>query len=205
MKRTIMWPAILAAAIAGGCATTADRAAYDAKATATIQRDFHARGIATMDRLKQDELQLACTQYRDHPPEDVLERLEAQQRAAIRLPADGILSGDWKRGAALAENGRGMSWSDKPGTPSGGSCYNCHELAPQQTSFGTMGPSLRQFGKLRGYTAEVQKYAYERIYNSKAFAPCSAMPRFGTSGTLTEAQIKDLVAYLTDPESPVNK
>ncbi len=68
-----------------------------------------------------------------------------------------------------------------------------------------MGPSLRQFGKLRGYTAEVQKYAYERIYNSKAFAPCSAMPRFGTSGTLTEAQIKDLVAYLTDPESPVNK
>ncbi|HMM50043.1 MAG TPA: sulfur oxidation c-type cytochrome SoxX [Burkholderiaceae bacterium] len=205
MKRAIMWPAILAAAIAGGCATTADRAAYDAKATATIQRDFHARGIATMDRLKQDELQLACTQYRDHPPEDVLERLEAQQRAAIRLPADGILSGDWKRGAALAENGRGMSWSDKPGTPSGGSCYNCHELAPQQTSFGTMGPSLRQFGKLRGYTAEVQKYAYERIYNSKAFAPCSAMPRFGTSGTLTEAQIKDLVAYLMDPESPVNK
>lgn len=205
MKRAIMWPAILAAAIAGGCATTADRAAYDAKATATIQRDFHARGIATMDRLKQDELQLACTQYRDHPPEDVLERLEAQQRAAIRLPADGILSGDWKRGAALAENGRGMSWSDKPGTPSGGSCYNCHELAPQQTSFGTMGPSLRQFGKLRGYTAEMQKYAYERIYNSKAFAPCSAMPRFGTSGTLTEAQIKDLVAYLTDPESPVNK
>lgn len=205
MKRAIMWPAILAAAIAGGCATTADRAAYDAKATATIQRDFHARGIATMDRLKQDELQLACTRYRDHPPEDVLERLEAQQRATIRLPADGVLSGDWKRGAALAESGRGMSWSDKPGTPSGGSCYNCHELAPQQTSFGTMGPSLRRFGKLRGYTAEVQKYAYERIYNSKAFAPCSAMPRFGTSGTLTEAQIKDLVAYLTDPESPVNK
>lgn len=205
MKRAIMWPAILAAAIAGGCATTADRAAYDAKATATIQRDFHARGIATMDRLKQDELQLACTRYRDHPPEDVLERLEAQQRATIRLPADGVLSGDWKRGAALAESGRGMSWSDKPGTPSGGSCYNCHELAPQQTSFGTMGPSLRRFGKLRGYTAEVQKYAYERIYNSKAFAPCSAMPRFGTSGTLTEQQIKDLVAYLTDPESPVNK
>ncbi|KAA0218841.1 MAG: sulfur oxidation c-type cytochrome SoxX [Lautropia sp.] len=205
MKRAIMWSGILAAAIAGGCATTADRAAYDAKATATIQRDFHARGIATMDRLKQDELQLACTRYRDHPPEDVLERLEAQQRATIRLPADGVLSGDWKRGAALAESGRGMSWSDKPGTPSGGSCYNCHELAPQQTSFGTMGPSLRRFGKLRGYTAEVQKYAYERIYNSKAFAPCSAMPRFGTSGTLTEQQIKDLVAYLTDPESPVNK
>ncbi len=205
MKRAIIWTGVLAATAAGGCATVTDRAAYDARATATIQRDFHARGIATMDRLKQDELQLACTGYRDHPPADVARRLEAQQMATIRLPADGRFSGDWKRGAALAENGRGMTWSDKPGQPSGGSCYNCHELAPQQTSFGTMGPSLRQFGKLRGYTAETQKYAYERIYNSKAFAPCSAMPRFGTSGTLTEAQIKDLVAYLTDPESPVNK
>ncbi|MCZ7561802.1 MAG: sulfur oxidation c-type cytochrome SoxX [Burkholderiaceae bacterium] len=205
MKRAIIWSGVLAAAVAGGCATTADRAAYDAKATATIQRDFHARGIATMDRLEQDELQLACTNYRDHLPADVEKRLAAQQSAAIRLPADGKLSGDWKRGAALAENGRGMTWSDKPGEPSGGSCYNCHELAPQQTSFGTVGPSLHHFAKLRGYTAEVQKYAYERIYNSKAFTPCSAMPRFGTSGTLTEAQIKDLVAYLMDPESPVNK
>ena len=31
------------------------------------------------------------------------------------------------------------------------------------------------------------------------------MPRFGHSGILTEAQIKDVVALLMDPESPVNK
>jgi sulfur-oxidizing protein SoxX len=31
------------------------------------------------------------------------------------------------------------------------------------------------------------------------------MPRFGYSGTLTEQQIKDLVALLLDPNSPVNK
>lgn len=205
MNRAILWSGVLAATVAGGCASTADRAAYDAQATATIQRDFHARGIATMDRLRQDELQQACTQYRDHLPAQLEQRLAAGQLAAIRLPADGVFAGDWKRGAALAENGRGMTWSDKQGEPSGGSCYNCHELAPQQTSFGTMGPSLRHFARLRGYTTEVQKYAYQRIYNSKGFAACSAMPRFGTSGTLTEAQIKDIVAYLTDPQSPVNK
>jgi sulfur-oxidizing protein SoxX len=205
MKRAIMWSGVLAAVLAGGCATTADREARDARAAATVKRDFHARGIATMDRLTQDELQLACTGYRDHPPADVLRRLEAQQMATIKLPADGKLMGDWKRGQRLAESGRGMTWSDKPGAANGGSCYNCHQLGPQQTSFGTMGPSLRQFGKLRGYTPEMQKYAYQRIYNSKAFAPCSAMPRFGPSATLTEAQIKDLVAYLMDPESPVNK
>jgi sulfur-oxidizing protein SoxX len=30
------------------------------------------------------------------------------------------------------------------------------------------------------------------------------MPRFGHKGILTEAQIKDLVALLLDPQSPVN-
>ena len=31
------------------------------------------------------------------------------------------------------------------------------------------------------------------------------MPRFGHKGILTEAQIKDVVALLVDPESRVNK
>jgi sulfur-oxidizing protein SoxX len=31
------------------------------------------------------------------------------------------------------------------------------------------------------------------------------MPRFGANGVLSEQQIKDLVAFLFDPESPVNK
>ncbi|MEO8136346.1 MAG: sulfur oxidation c-type cytochrome SoxX, partial [Betaproteobacteria bacterium] len=31
------------------------------------------------------------------------------------------------------------------------------------------------------------------------------MPRFGHNGILTEKQIKDVVALLLDPESPVNK
>ena len=87
----------------------------------------------------------------------------------------------------------------------GGSCYNCHQLAPQESSYGTLGPSLRGFGKLRGNTPEIQKYAYGRIYNAKAYKLCSQMPRLGHSGTLSEQQIKDLVAYLVDPESPVNK
>jgi sulfur-oxidizing protein SoxX len=31
------------------------------------------------------------------------------------------------------------------------------------------------------------------------------MPRFGHVGALVDSQIKDLVALLLDPESPVNK
>jgi sulfur-oxidizing protein SoxX len=203
MNRNIIWGAAAAIALAG-CATTKDEGAYRAEADAVIKRDFHARGIATMERVNQDELQRICTQYRDSPPFEVQKRLEEAQLATIKLPADGKFMGDWKNGARIAESGRGMTWSDKAGN-NGGSCYNCHQLSPQQASFGTMGPSLLNFGKVRGYGADTQKYAYQKIYNSKAFNTCSSMPRFGNSGTLTEQQIKDLVAYLVDPASPVNR
>jgi sulfur-oxidizing protein SoxX len=197
---------VLAAAAAGvaGCAAVKDDAAYRNEAQQLIKRDFQARGMAKLDRVEQDELQRICSQYGNQPPPELAKRIEAAQLAAIKYPADGKLVGDWKRGERLAQSGRGMTWSDKPGQ-NGGSCYNCHQLAPQTTSFGTVGPSLYQFGKLRGYGPDMQKYAYGRIYNSKAFSACSAMPRFGHSGALTEQEIKDLVALLMDPGSPVNK
>jgi sulfur-oxidizing protein SoxX len=204
MKRTLIAVSVATAALAG-CATTRDDAAYQAKAAEMLKRDFHTRGIAKSEWLNQDELQKACAQYGNNPPADVAKKLEAAQLATIKYPADGRLMGDFKRGERIAQNGRGSTWSDKPGAPGGGSCYNCHELAPQTTSFGTIGPSLRNFGKIRGFTPAMQKYAYERIYNSKAFSACSAMPRFGHAGALTEQQIQDLVALLMDPNSPVNR
>jgi L-cysteine S-thiosulfotransferase len=51
----------------------------------------------------------------------------------------------------------------------------------------------------------MEKYAYGKIYNSEAYSACSSMPRFGHQGILTEAQIKDVVALLMDPKSPVNQ
>jgi len=51
----------------------------------------------------------------------------------------------------------------------------------------------------------VQKYVYGKIYNAKAFSLCSQMSRFGHFGALSEQQMKDLVALLLDPASPVNK
>jgi sulfur-oxidizing protein SoxX len=203
MKKALFW-AGAGAAIAAGCAATKDDQTYRTEAQQLIKHDFQARGIATLDRVNQDELQRICSEYSNRPPPEVAKRIEAAQLASIKYPADGKLLGDWKRGERLAQSGRGMTWSDKPGVH-GGSCYNCHQIAPQTTSFGTVGPSLYQFGKLRGYGPDIQKYAYARIYNSKAFSACSAMPRFGHFGALTEQEIKDLVALLVDPNSPVNK
>lgn len=175
-----------------------------AEAIALMKHDFKSRGIARADRLDEDGVQAVCNRSGDHPPRAIAERLEKDQLEAIRYPADGQLMGDWKAGEKLAQNGRGMSWSDKAGVPGGGSCYNCHRIGPQETSFGTIGPSLYQLGKLRGSGPEMQKYVYAKIWNAKAFNLCSAMPRFGHVGALSEAQIKNLVALLLDPQSPVN-
>jgi len=89
--------------------------------------------------------------------------------------------------------------------PSGANCYACHQLAPAELSYGTIGPSLYQFGKSRGYGVDIQKYAYGKVFNAEAYNACSNMPRFGHSRILTEQQIKDVVALLMDPASPVNK
>jgi L-cysteine S-thiosulfotransferase len=167
-------------------------------------RDFHAKGVVKKESVVQDAVQRICTVTHDRPSAGIAKQLEADQMKTIAFPADGLM-GDWKRGENLAQSGRGMTFSDTAGTPNGGSCYNCHQLAAKEISYGTLGPSLQAFGKKRGAGAETQKYVYGKIYNAKAYNACSQMPRLGFSGTLTEQQIKDLVAYLLDPASPVNE
>ncbi len=192
------------AALACGAAVADEIRNYRAEAVAMMKRDFKAKGIAGTDRLHEDGVQTICNRTADKPPKDIATRLERDQLEAVKYPADGKLMGDWKAGEKLAQSGRGMTWSDKAGVPGGGNCYNCHQIAPTETSFGTIGPSLYQYGKLRGNTPEMQKYTYGKIWNAKAFNLCSAMPRFGHVDALTEKQIADLVALLLDPQSPVN-
>jgi L-cysteine S-thiosulfotransferase len=169
-----------------------------------LQRDFHPRGQATMERVVQDAVQRVCTESSDRPPAELAKMLEADQMKTIAFP-EGSLLGDWKRGEQIAQSGRGLQWTDTAGAASGGSCYNCHQLSPQETSHGTLGPSLLGFAKVRGNGPDMQRYVYGKIYNAKAYNLCSQMPRLGYSGTLTAEQIKDLVALLLDPASPVNR
>jgi L-cysteine S-thiosulfotransferase len=169
-----------------------------------LRRDFQARGQATMDRVVPDALQRVCNETDGNPPAALAKTLEADQMKTIVFPA-GSLIGDWKRGERIAQGGRGLTWSDKPGAAGDGSCYNCHQLSPKEASFGTLGPSLQRFGAVRGSGPDIQRYVYGKIYNAKAYNLCSQMPRLGYSGTLTEEQIRDLVGLLLDPASPVNQ
>ena len=205
IARILLFSALFAAVLVG-CATAPSDERISADASAMIKNSFKARGQAGLDRLDQDDTQRLCSQAAGKtPPRDVAERIEKQNLATIKYPADGKLLGDWKNGEKIAQDGRGKQYSDDPQGPVGGNCYACHQLAPQELAYGTIGPSLYRFGKLRGYTVETQRYAYGKIFNSEAFAACSTMPRFGHNGILSEQQIKDVTALLMDPASPVNQ
>ena len=190
-----------------GCAIAPSNDEIAAQTTAMLQASFKATGQAGLDRLNQDETQRVCSELASGkaPAKEVAEKIEKLNLATIRYPADGKLLGDWKNGEKIAQEGRGKQFSDDVAGPVGANCYACHQLTPQELSFGTIGPSLYQFAKLRGYGADTQRYAYGKIFNADAFAACSMMPRFGHNSILTEQQIKDVTALLMDPQSPVNK
>lgn len=203
--RTI-FPTALFAAILLGCATAPSDDQVSAEASAMLKASFKAKGQAGLDRLDQDDTQRLCSQIAGRTPsKEVADRIEKQNLATIKYPADGKLIGDWKNGEKIAQEGRGKQYSDDPAGPVGGNCYACHQLAPQEVAYGTIGPSLYRFGKVRGFGIETQRYAYGKIFNSEAFAACSTMPRFGHNGILSEQQIKDVTALLMDPASPVNQ
>ncbi len=198
--------ALAAPAFILGCATTPSDAEVAAAAATMLKASFREQGQAKLDRLVQDDTQRVCSAYAGKTlPKDVAARIEKENLATIKWPADGVLVGDWKNGEKIAQEGRGMQYSDDPKVPAGANCYACHQLAPQELSFGTIGPSLYQFGKVRGYNDEIRKYAYGKIWNAQAYNACTNMPRFGHKGILTEQQVRDVVALLMDPQSPVNK
>ncbi len=200
---------VLAAAAAAVAAVVAGCATYtpptQEETMAVIKASFKDRGIAKVDRLNQTELQRICSETHNNPPKDVRQRLEKQALAAVKFPTDGKWLGDYKKGERIAQTGVGLQWSDKPDTPAGGNCYACHQLSKAEISFGNIGPSLYNYGKLRGYSEDIKRYTWAKIWNTHAYNACSSMPRFGEAGILTEEQIRDVMALLLDPESPVNK
>jgi sulfur-oxidizing protein SoxX len=159
----------------------ATEAETQAKAAQVLKASFKARGQAGMDRLDQDDTQKLCTEYATAaPPKDVAEKIEKINIATIAWPADGKYLGDWRNGERIAQEGRGKQWSDDPAGPVGGNCYACHQLAPQEVSYGTIGPPLYQFGKVRGYNDEIRKYAYGRSTTPR---PTTRAPTCRASGT----------------------
>lgn len=210
--------ALLAACASGGGVdqTGMTPAQLDALTQSVLKDSFQDKGIVKVSQaLREDATDRACSaaDVAGHPLSDQrAKEIEALNMKTIVWPADGKYLGDWKEGEKIAQSGRGRTWTDTAGTPNGGNCYNCHQLTPAEISFGTIGPSLYRYGKLRGVTDPASpqarpmiEYTWSRIYNSWSHNACSNMPRFGHKGLLDEQQMKHLMALLLDPKSAVNQ
>ena len=205
----------VAVLVLSGCTSSPSSADYD-KATATIlQNSFQERGIAKLDRLTQDDANRECAaaDVAGKPIDPAIAKaIEAANMKTVKWPSDGKFLGDWKAGEAIAQSGRGLTWTDTATTANGGNCYNCHQISKEEISFGTLGPSLYNYGKLRGVTdpnsaggKAIVEYTWGKLWNARAYNACSQMPRVGHMAILNEKQLKDVMALLLDPASPVNK
>lgn len=203
--KTRIAAALFIAGLAGAASAQQPPKADPVAVAKIIADTFKGASDEWKARITPDETQQICSQFRNEPPKDQFDRVLAREKSTLVFPADGKVLGDWKNGEKLAQRGTGGQFSDNAQTPKGGNCYACHQMEPKELSFGTLGPSLREYGKIRKFAAEDAKAAYAKIYNAQAVQPCSNMPRFGHNKFLTEQEMKDLTAYLFDPESPVNK
>ena len=200
--------AIMAIASLASAGSTWGDGADDKAFQDMLKTGFHDKGIAKVSRLNQDKTQIFCSDP-VHAASDGAakerEKIEAENKAGIKWPSDGKWLGSWQDGEKTAQSGKGLTSSDKADDVNGGNCYNCHQISKEEIAHGTIGPSLYNYGKIRGNSDEVLRYTWGKIYNAKAYNACSNMPRGGHMGIITEKQIQNLMALLLDPESPVNK
>ena len=206
---------LAAALAAAGCASLPGSAELDQIADRAVKASFRDEGWVKVDRLVQDDSNRECSaaEVAGKPIDPQRAKaIEAANLKTIKWPSDGKFIGDWKIGEQIAQNGRGLTWTDDAKMVAGGNCYNCHQISKEEISFGTIGPSLYQYGKLRGVTdpnspaaKPIVEYTWGKVWNSKAYNACSNMPRAGHAGILTEQQVRHVVGLLLDPQSPVNK
>lgn len=197
------------------CAAPPTEADYPVLLRDMLARSFRSQGIAQTSRLLQDPANASCSQAQGEPlAPEVFAALQASARQSVRWPQNDQFLGDWREGEKLAQNGRGMTWTDKTSLPqdNGGNCLNCHQVTLEEVSYGTLGPSLYRYAQNHGVqdplSAQAQamvRYTWAKLYNAKSTNPCSDMPRFGHAGLLDETQLKHLMALLLDPQSPVNR
>jgi sulfur-oxidizing protein SoxX len=206
---------LAAAAVLAGCAAVPGALDLDQLTRDVVKASFRDEGIVKAAVLDTDETNQACSaaDVAGVPLDEAKSKaIESVNFKSIQWPANGQFLGDWKEGEKIAQSGRGLTWTDTAGSPNGGNCYNCHQIDKKEISFGTIGPSLYNFGKLRGVAdpkspeaRAVLEYTWGKVWNAKAYNACSNMPRAGHMGILTQAQVAHIVALLLDPKSPVNQ
>ncbi|KAK3586181.1 hypothetical protein CHS0354_013131 [Potamilus streckersoni] len=161
------------------------------------------------DRLKQDEVQALCSKYKNQLPEGIALKVIEDSKKSVVYPASGKLMGDWKKGEALANNGRGghigKIQPDKADVKTGGNCYACHALDPKEVAAGSMGISLTGYGKIRtGLAAASYGYSRNRLFAATPSGKTGNLyeiPGFGDFSVfhITDTHAQLLPVYFREP------
>ncbi|NBX99654.1 MAG: sulfur oxidation c-type cytochrome SoxX, partial [Burkholderiaceae bacterium] len=98
-----------------GCASAPSVADLSALTQKIVKASFRDEGIVKASILNTDETNQACSEAdASGKPldEKTAKRIEEINMKAIKWPSDGKFIGDWKEGEKIAQNGRGLTFTD---------------------------------------------------------------------------------------------
>ena len=204
--------AILLVAVSIAVGTQGTQARGRDSIEVVIEEGWGKAPVGTGRTMRQDRTQRECTLYGNAPPDRAAVAIGEREWRSIVFPSDGTVLGDWRRGETLARSlprETAVRDGEVPSPPReaeapAAQCLSCHQLDRRDIGQQRSGPALIGYARTRGQYPGSAKLVYEQIYNSNAVVACSAMPRFGAHKVLSPEQIRDIVAYLLAPDSPVN-
>jgi sulfur-oxidizing protein SoxA len=81
----------------------------------------------------------------------------------------------------------------------GGGCLACHIMGPKTLETpGNVGPDLSEIGK----AGRTDQWLFNYVYDPRVYNPNSVMPPWGRHGFYSEAEIRDIVAFLKTLKTP---
>jgi sulfur-oxidizing protein SoxA len=81
----------------------------------------------------------------------------------------------------------------------GGGCLACHVMGPKTLETpGNVGPDLSEIGK----AGRTDQWLFNSVFDPRVYNPKSVMPPWGKHGFYSEAEIKDIVAFLKALKTP---
>ena len=82
----------------------------------------------------------------------------------------------------------------------GGSCLACHVMGPAGNADlpGNVAPDLSEIGN----AGREDEWLYNYVFDARVYNPETVMPPWGSHGFFSEAEIKDIVAFLKTLKSP---
>ncbi len=101
----------------------------------------------------------------------------------------GPVEGDAAKGAKLVADRR-----------RGGSCLACHVMGPAGNADlpGNVAPDLSEIGN----AGREDEWLYNYVFDARVYNPETVMPPWGSHGFFTDAEIRDMVAFLKTLKAP---